>query len=183
MKRRKKQDWLQVGLKILGQAGDTGLTIDRMTDELDVTKGSFYHHFTNVQDFKEQLISYWADQYITTSSSIPDESGEGQALLDTITEDVFGSVTEPEIAIRNWAQRDEMVRNIVQRVDSVRRGFVLSIFRSLTGDESQALLMADMLSAMLIGSITILPRISPERVLDLYKEFKRLYGLGNKVSG
>jgi len=183
MKRRKKQDWLEVGLKILGQAGDSGLTIERMTDELGVTKGSFYHHFINVQDFKEQLISHWADQYISTSSSLPDEPEERQAILDMVMEEAFGSVTEPEIAIRNWAQRDKMVRSFVERADSVRREFVLSVFQSMTKDESQALLMADMLSAMLIGSITILPRISPERVLDLYKEFKRLYGLGNKIGG
>jgi AcrR family transcriptional regulator len=149
-----------------------------MTDELGVTKGSFYHHFTNVQDFKEQLISYWADQYISTSSSLPDEPEERQAILDMVMKEAFGSVTEPEIAIRSWAQKNEMVRAFVERADSVRHKFVLSVFRSINKDENQALLMADMLSSMLIGSITILPRISPERVLDLYREFKRLYGLG-----
>jgi hypothetical protein len=39
--------------------------------------------------------------------------------------------------------------------------------------------MADMLYTIIIGSMTTLPRVPPERVLELYKEFKRLYGLLN----
>lgn len=175
--RKSKQDWLEVGLKTLGEGGLRGLTIERLTGELGVTKGSFYHHFRSVEDFQKQLIAFWADQYVSTSSNVPTDSDELIALLDVIMEEAFGAVTEPEIAIRVWAQQDEMVRNFVERVDVVRQDFVLKVFQSVTGDERQARLMTDMLSTMLIGSITVLPRISSERVLDLYREFKRLYRL------
>ncbi len=177
MMRKSKQDWLEAGLHTLGKDGVNGLTIERMTEELGVTKGSFYHHFKNVRDFEEQLVVYWADQYLSTSADLPDGPGERLALLDTIMEEAFSRVTEPEVAIRTWAQQDEMVRPYVVQVDEVRYEFVLNVFLSVTSDEGQARLMADMLSAMLIGSITFLPRIPPERVLDLYREFKRLYGL------
>ena len=175
--RKSKSDWLQVGLSTLGVVGVRGLTIERLTEELGVTKGSFYHHFRNVRDFQEQLIAFWADQYTSTSSAVPDDTQELLALLDVIMEQGFGSVTEPELAIRAWAQQDDMVRATVERVDAVRRGFVLKVFQSVASDETQARLMTDMLSTMLIGSLTVLPRLSPDRVLDLYLEFKRLYGL------
>jgi hypothetical protein len=34
-----------------------------------------------------------------------------------------------------------------------------------------------MLYTITIGSIATLPRVPPERVMELYEEFKRLYGL------
>jgi AcrR family transcriptional regulator len=179
MMRKSKRKWMDTGIKILGEAGVKGLTIERMAEELNLTKGSFYHHFKDVRDFQEQLIAYWADQYLSTSSSLPDEPGDRMALLDQIMEQAFSPVTEPEVAIRAWAQQDEMVRAFVGRVDATRHAFVLQVFQSVTGDEGQARLMADLLFSIAIGSITALPRISPERVLELYKEFKRLYGLGD----
>ena len=181
--RKTKTDWLQAGLSTLGDVGVRGLIIDRLTEDLGVTKGSFYHHFRNVRDFQEQLIAFWADQYISTSSGVPNNTRDLLALLDVIMQEAFGTVTEPEIAIRVWAQQDDVVRSTVERVDAVRRAFVLKVFQSVASDEKQARLMTDMLSTMLIGSITVLPRLSPERALDLYTEFKRLYGLGNGESG
>ena len=175
--RKSKLDWLEVGLKTLGEFGVQGLTIERLTGELGVTKGSFYHHFRDVEDFRKQLIAFWADQYLSTSSELPDDPGELIALLDVIIEEVFAAITEPEIAIRAWAQQDAMARLFVERVDKARQDFVLTVFQSVEGDDRRVRLMADMLSMMLIGSITVLPRLSPERVMALYEEFKRLYRL------
>ena len=177
MTRKSKQNWLEAGLHILAQEGLKGLTIDKMALELGVTKGSFYHHFQNARDFEEQLLGYWADQYLSTPDSIPEEGADLLPLLDTIMEETFSPITEPEIAIRMWAQQDEMARPYVEKVEAFRRNFVFEVFSSLTRDEQQAGLMADMLFTMTIGSMTTTPRISPERVLELYGEFKHLYKL------
>ncbi len=176
---KSKQDWLDEGLKVLGESGVNSLTIDALAERLNLTKGSFYHHFEDVQDFQEQLIAHWAEQYLSTSTHLPDDPIESLKLLDMIMNEVFSPITEPEVAIRMWAHENAMVRSFVSQVDAVRHEFVLHVFRVIIGDETQARLMADMLFTMTIGSITSLPRIPPERVLDLYTEFKRLYGLGD----
>jgi AcrR family transcriptional regulator len=175
--RTTKTDWFEKGLETLGDSGLSALTIDGLGDRLGVTKGSFYHHFENVRDYQEQLIAFWADQYLSTSDSLPDDPAERLALLDGIMQEAFSPVTEPEIAIRTWAQQDARVRSYVEQVDSVRREFVQNVFHGLAADGAQARLMADMLTAILIGSMTVLPRMSSQRVLELYDEFKRLYGL------
>jgi AcrR family transcriptional regulator len=175
--RRSKKDWLEAGLKVLGETGVVGLTIERLLGELGVTKGSFYHHFENVEAFHKQLIVFWADQYISTSAETPDEPEELVALLDGVMQTGFGAVTGPEIAIRAWPQQDEMVRIVVEEVDALRQAFVLKVFKSVTSNGRQARLMTDMLSTMLVGSIMVLPRIPPDRVLAMYEEFKRLYSL------
>jgi AcrR family transcriptional regulator len=181
--RKTAKDWLEAGLQILGTAGVGGLTIERMTAELGVTKGSFYHHFQNVRDFERQLVAHWADQYLSTSAEVPHDPAARLVLLDTIMAEAFSPVTEPEVAIRHWAQQDEMVRASVELVDAVRRAFVQDVFRPLATGEAQAQLMADLLFAVMIGTITALPRLPAQRVLELYHEFKRLYGLDAPAGG
>lgn len=172
-----KQEWIDTGLRSLEHVGTSGLTIDQMAKELGVTKGSFYHHFTKMRDFEERLVEYWANQYLQTPERLPDTPDQRLALLDTIMDEVFSQITGPEIAIRTWAQRDEFVYKFVNRVDEARRNFVLSVFESFCDSEYQAQLMADMFFTLAIGSITALPRIPSGRVVDLYREFKRLYAL------
>lgn len=176
---KSKEDWLEMGLETLGREGLAGLTIQRMAGKLRLTKGSFYHHFANVADFNSQLIAHWADQYLSTAALAPDDAAAGLALLDAIIADAYSPATEPEVAIRSWAQQDEEVRVHVEQVDEARRAFVYQIFLSLTGDVIQARRMADLLFAMLIGGIMAMPPYSTQRVAVLYAEFKRLYGLGN----
>lgn len=178
---KSKQDWLDQGLNVLGRSGARGLTVDRLAGQMQLTKGSFYHHFKNMADFEEQLVAYWAEQYLATASAPPPQDpDESLALLDTIIAEAFAPATEPELAIRTWAQEDSRVRAYVERVDAVRRVFLLHVFRTVTGDEERSQLMADLLFTMLIGSLTSLPRLGPGRVLELYREFKRLYGLPDR---
>ncbi len=175
--RKGRQDWYKVGLETLAATGARGLTIERMTSALGVTKGSFYHHFENVQDFREQLIVHWSDQYLNTSADLPQDASELLSLLDTIMIEAFGPVTEPELAIRVWAHQNDFVRSHVEKVDAARREFILTVFRAVIDDERQSQLMTDMLVAISIGSITALPRIPAKRVLEIYQAFKSLFGL------
>ena len=172
-----KQDWLQQGLITLERQGLPGLTIDNLAGELGLTKGSFYHHFKNGSDFEEQLVAFWANQYLSTATIPLPDNGQPLALLDTIMAEAFAPATGPEIAIRAWAYQDLRVRVYIERVDAVRRQFLQQVFSRLAPDPAQADRMADMLFSMLIGSLTALPRLPVERVLALYAEFKCLYGL------
>ncbi|NIS79694.1 MAG: TetR family transcriptional regulator [Anaerolineales bacterium] len=165
------------GLKVLAESGVSGLTIDALSSRLGLTKGSFYHHFKDVQDYHEQLIAYWADQYLSTADSFPQDPFAGLELLDNIMNRIFKAITEPELAIRIWAHENNMVRSYVEEVERVRNGFVLHVFQMVTKETDQALLMADMLSTIMLGSMAALPPIPTQRVLKLYQEFKRLYGL------
>jgi AcrR family transcriptional regulator len=172
-----KQDWLESGLRTLEKDGLKALTIQQICSKLGVTKGSFYHHFRNVRDYEEQLVAFWANQYLSTSSNIPAEPAERLLLLDTLMEEVFASITGPELAIRTWAQEDEMVFSFVRKVDAARREFALGVLEPFSDDAKEASLMADLLFTLSIGGITAIPRVSPQRHLELYHEFKRLYDL------
>lgn len=177
MTRKSKQDWLEQGLNKLAEQGLSGLTIEAMAASLELTKGSFYHHFRNIEDFEAQLLDHWTNQYLSTSGELPTDPHQSLALLDTIMQETFSPITAPEVAIRMWAAQDTRACSCVEKVDAHRRNIVLEIFRGLVEDEQTAGLMADLLFTMTIGSMTVLPRIPPDRVLALYKEFKRIYRL------
>lgn len=177
--RKSKDDWLVMGLAILGREGIGGLTIERMAAALELTKGSFYHHFKNMEDFEGQLIAYWAEPYLSTAGELPGDPAGRLALLDRIMEETFAVITEPEVAVRIWAHQDKRAQRYVEQVDAARYGFVLNVFRPLAASEEEAAMMADMLFTMTIGSITTLPRIPAGRVLEMYRAFKSLYRLGN----
>lgn len=172
-----KQDWFEAGLELLGKAGADGLTIQALCDLLGVTKGSFYHHFGNMKRFEHELVAHWAEQYLSTAGNLPVKFDERLILLDAIMNDAFSRMTAPEVAIRAWAMRDADVRAVVERIEYVRKEFIRGVFRGAMGQERQASLMAEILSSLLIGSFTSFPPLPRERVLQIYEEFKRLYGL------
>ncbi len=54
-------DWVQAGFAILAEEGITALKIDRLCSRLDVTKGSFYWHFTDIAGYRATLIEAWGE--------------------------------------------------------------------------------------------------------------------------
>jgi len=181
MTRTNKNDWLETGLKFLEEKGLEGLTIDGMATHLGLTKGSFYHHFKNMADYELQLLEYWANQYLTTSGSLPAIPSDRLALLDTLMGETFNRMTGPEVVIRMWAQQDERARDYLEQVDSFRRQLLSEIFNSVMRNEEEAQLLTDMLFSMAVGSMASIPRLAPGRVTEMYQALKEFFKLGRAI--
>ena len=54
-----KETWQKIGLNLLDQEGLKALKISRISAELDVTKGSFYHWFSSKAHFEKSVLEYW----------------------------------------------------------------------------------------------------------------------------
>ena len=48
--------WLDLGMRLLEKHGAAGITVDKLTAEAGVTRGSFYWHFKDRQDLLNQLL-------------------------------------------------------------------------------------------------------------------------------
>src|SRR3546814_18764042 len=53
------QDWIEAAKRMLVEEGIAGLKVDRLANRLGVTRGGFYHHFKERDEFFDQVIQYW----------------------------------------------------------------------------------------------------------------------------
>ena len=58
-----RERWLEAALEVLAREGQAKLEVVHLAAQLGVTKGSFYHHFKNRDDFVRSLTAYWSDVF------------------------------------------------------------------------------------------------------------------------
>lgn len=138
MKKSPKEIWLEEGLKILEAAGPGALTIDNLVLNIGKTKGSFYHHFKNRNEYiKALMIHYEMKGTIDILHEVGKESGK-TARLKKLTELVFQISSRLELVIRAWALSDPVVKEFQDRIDQQRLELMKSIYLPSCTSDSQA---------------------------------------------
>lgn len=177
MARKTRENWLEAGLVLLEEAGAARLKIDTLTQRLGVTKGSFYHHFKNFQDYKTNLLDYY--EQARTVQVIALVEGEETAVqrLERILSVTVQASAKLEVAMRAWSLQDDEARQYQTRIDTQRLAYAEAVFLEITKNAEQAKKMSQMLYTLYIGSSQLLPPISGKALDGLYQEFKQLYRL------
>jgi AcrR family transcriptional regulator len=157
-----RSDWLDAGFDVLISDGAVGLTLDTLTHRLDVTKGSFYHHFKNVEDYKNALLESWEQKYTNRLIVMSEIIDDPVQIFNRFLAILASELPIVEICLRSWAFQDEQVRAYVQRVDEARVAQAQVWFEKLGHDSSQAERLSKMLYALLIGCYSIFPPINGE---------------------
>ena len=128
-----RDEWLERSLALLAH-NKGNFSIDELVKKLGVSKGSFYWHFENRNDFVQRLLDYWES---TTTKSIliemekyRDQDAE-KRLLVLMRLLRNKEVCNHDIAIRNMATWSKEVAGKVLKVDEMRLNFVGSLFREI----------------------------------------------------
>lgn len=170
MKKIEREDWFKQGLVILGNEGFSKVTIDNLCSVMKVTKGSFYHHFSNVDGYIKSLMEYWLQ---TNTHDFIRESDE----IDNIAERVhflhlksinaeYGS----EQAIRAWGYSNPLVKEYVQKVDTIRLDYLTDLKIKL-GEKSEPARRAAMFEmAVLVGLQQLYPDLSKDELVKMFEE-------------
>ncbi|GAA5526284.1 TetR/AcrR family transcriptional regulator [Herpetosiphon gulosus] len=184
MARVRREDWLHHGLSILSSESVAALTIERLTTDLGVTKGSFYHHFGGWPSYKTALLQQFEQQdtldVIQHLAGYNDPAQKLRALFDLLTIVAIYAANDPwdvEIAMRGWAATDLEVRAMIERIDHLRVSFVAELCSAITGDPERGLLMAQHGYSILLGAILMQPMLPMARLRQIYDEFLRLYAI------
>lgn len=175
--RKTQHDWLQAGLRILATSGAPGLTIDSLTSALGVTKGSFYHHFKGFGEYKTALLEFCTATSTLELIEQTERQTSAAAKMRFLLGLVLGGSPELEIALRAWAQQDAEARAVQTSIDAQRIAYVRSLCLDLADTPERALLMAQMVYAILVGSTQIQPHFDQETLRRLFEEFLRLYAI------
>jgi AcrR family transcriptional regulator len=177
MARTTQRDWLAVGLRILQTDGVSGLTIERLTTVLDLTKGSFYHHFGGWADYKTALFHFFEHEGTLNVMRVVEQEATPAAKLKRLFAIVTSEPLDLEAAMRAWSLQDAEARAMQSRIDTQRIAYVQSLCTALLGDPARAEAAGMLAYAILVGGAQIQPPLSLTMLRQLFDEFQRLYGI------
>ncbi len=168
---------MDTGLRLLAEIGADGLTIDALTVTLGVTKGSFYHHFGAFQDYKAALLDHFEREGTVKIIAQLEEAGSDLTKLRQLLDVVAAGPWRVEAAVRAWALQDAEVRTCQERLDARRRIYFRKLCASLSGDEERAQVAADLLYALYVGCLQMVPPIEGEARRKVFNESLRLFNI------
>ncbi|MEO3759583.1 TetR/AcrR family transcriptional regulator [Mycobacterium sp. B14F4] len=146
-------DWIQAGFDVLAEGGPNALRIGRLCDRLDVTKGSFYWHFTDMRAYRAALASAWGNLHderrrLFENMRDADPRKRLGVMMRTLVCPDHWSL---ERAMRVWALTDETVQSSVQRSDARVLGAVREALIDYGFDQEEADVRAAVLVATAVG--------------------------------
>jgi AcrR family transcriptional regulator len=134
-------DWVKAGQALLIKEGIEAVKLHRLTGQLKVSTGSFYHHFSSLDEYLAALAEFYGTEQ---ARAIFDEAravaGDDPDLLLREAVGIFGrgSMRQLNIAMRAWAHHDDRAAAAVRRYDEVLMDNLDQTFLSLGFDELAA---------------------------------------------
>jgi AcrR family transcriptional regulator len=170
-----KLKWLEEGFSLLAEKGAGSLTIDTLTNRLGVTKGSFYHHFQNWQNYKENLLSFFENERTLKTIKIAEQQLSPLDKFELILRTSLERSYELEVAMRAWAIMDTFVESYQQRIDEKRLAYLEEIIWQLCHNRERARNMALLFYSLHVGSQHLLPPVQGQDLETLYREIQMLF--------
>ncbi|HEX2097299.1 MAG TPA: helix-turn-helix domain-containing protein [Solirubrobacterales bacterium] len=143
--RTPRKAWVDEGLQALAAGGPDAVRVEALARTLGVTKGGFYWHFGGRGALLDEVLDAWerlsVDEVI---ERVEEQGGDARAKLRRLSaialsaEEVLGiDPLRTDLAIRDWARRDEGVARRLRRVDNRRMDYMRSLFAALCSDEDE----------------------------------------------
>ncbi len=149
---RRDEEYFSVALELLAEGGATSVTIANLCSALDLTKGSFYHHFESGSDFMQKFLLHWEAEYARVAVDDARLVADPVERLNLLKPLVVGLHHEAESAIRALARTDDFAAEVQSRVDDERLRVVEDTLTNLGIGTEQASDLAHTAVAILIGA-------------------------------
>lgn len=135
-----RERWVEEGLRALADGGPGAVRVEALAKELGVTKGGFYWHFDDRRALLDALLDAWEQEGVDdVIAQVDADGGDGRTRL----RDLFAlAMALPErlpieLAVRDWARRDEAVQARLARVDDRRFDFMRRLFGEICTDTDE----------------------------------------------
>lgn len=152
-----REAWTEAATEVLVDRGIDHVRVDVLSQQLGVTRGSFYWHFRDREDLLRSVLHAWRER-ATGQLTLRLErahSDPREQLRDVISLPFRGRAAARaariELAIRAWARRDAMARQAVDEADAARIGYIAQVFSSLGYPIGEARSRAFLLYAYVVG--------------------------------
>lgn len=127
-----EKEWIDAGLRVIAERGVEAVRVERLAEDLNVTKGSFYWHFKDRAALLERLLEEWSAR--TTSDVIEQlntQAGDARSRLEGLLLISFKSQGRLERGIRAWAAQDAMAQKALEKIDQRRVAYLTSLLSEL----------------------------------------------------
>jgi AcrR family transcriptional regulator len=137
--RTPRTTWIDAGLRALATGGPDAVRIEPLAQQLGVTRGGFYGYFKSRRAFLDELLDAW-EQRSTDDvlERVESEGGDARArvrLAGILT--FHRELLAVDLAIRDWARRDESVARRLRRVDERRMDYLRSQISTFCPDPDE----------------------------------------------
>jgi AcrR family transcriptional regulator len=154
--RTPRSSWIDEGLRALGVGGPDAVRVEKLADALGVTKGGFYWHFDGRSALLDEMLDAW-ERLVIDEVIERVEGGGGDARdklrrLFALARSGGHELMSIELAIRDWARRDEAVARRLRGIDNRRVEYMRSLFGDFCPDEDEVELRCLMVLSLWIGS-------------------------------
>jgi len=169
-----KQQWLRVGLLTLDNNGAEQLKIGYLCEQLNVTKGAFYHWFKSKKDFDFALLEFWqnafTEQFILLSDSGFDSKEKLSLLVQKCIEGL-GKESRLEIEINMWAKQNNEVGEFVFNVYQQRFDYLMDLLNDIYESTTEAKRHGLILYCLLIGCDLFFRKINQQEAELVFREY------------
>jgi len=147
-----RSTWIEQGLRALAVGGPDAVRIEPLAQALGVTRGGFYWHFADRRALLEEMLDTW--ERGTTEEVIERLDRQGAdpgAKLRRLFALTTPRVVLTDLAIRDWARRNQAVAERLRRVDNRRLAYLRLLFGAICRDEDEAEARSVLAFSLVIG--------------------------------
>lgn len=162
---RTVQDWEDAALAAIAREGLASLAIPKLARSLDVTKGSFYWHFTGLQELIEKSLRRWEERDRTTLDelrAITDPRRRLAALFEQAMEEREAHALYVALSSSTLPQASRIIRRISNR----RLRFLIESYTEAGLKPAEARARSLLAYAAYIGALHL--RLSKRQEIDEY---------------
>jgi len=172
--RLKPRDWIEAGFSRLASQGVESVCVEVLARDLGVSKGSFYWHFRDRGDLLDQMLAQWERGELDWLAPNLGDEGAASRWARLVRRTADPERMRIELALREWARRDERVARRLALVEGRRAGFIAGVLREVGFHGSAAESWSEV---VLLVSLGWLDRATRDREFELAHR-----GLGDFLS-
>ena len=151
--RTPRNRWIEEGLRALAAGGPDAVRIEALAQALGVTKGGFYGYFPDRSALLAEMLDTWerkaTDEVL---ERVERKGGDARARIRLAGALTFSREMLPvDLAVRDWARRDQAVAERLRRVDNRRMDYLRLLFGEICATEDEVEARSMLAFSLVIG--------------------------------
>jgi AcrR family transcriptional regulator len=138
--RTPRERWVAEGLRVLAAGGVDAVRVEVLAKNLGVTKGGFYGYFADRDALLEAMLDAWERESTDAAlARIEAEGGDPKRKIARAGVLTFSAdhLLPVDLAVRDWARRDDAVAARLRRVDNRRMGLLREMIGTFCADPDE----------------------------------------------